>query len=291
MMGRFGIRLIVALLLLLPAGSLQATVPGVEKTLILGVVDAAGKPVKNLTSDLLRMREDRVDREILSVRPSAEPLQVVLLVDTTRAVVDLTQDMRSALGGFVRYIHQNARDAQIELMEFGNAATITTKFSSDDVVLQKGIDTMVGREDAGGVLLEGIVRASEELSRRDSPRRVIVIFNTEPSDEQSRLQPKLILEALRTSVAQLYAVSLQRGALNNAKRDVVLQQLTKASGGTREFIYDQAAIGKVLNGFADAFTFQYEVTFSRPNDRRPSEVQVGTLAQGVTLHASGFPPQ
>jgi hypothetical protein len=153
------------------------------------------------------------------------------------------------------------------------------------------MEKMVGKPDAQSVLSEAIIRASDDLAKRPSPRRVILSFNLEPSVEQSREQPKKILESLRHSVAQLWAVSLQRGALNNAKRDIVLETLTKATGGTREFIYDQAAIEGALKKAAGGFVHQYEITYKRPEGKRPTQVQVGILADGVKLHASGFAPE
>src|SRR5690348_11315861 len=92
--------------------SLLASRSGVEKTLILGVVDASGRPVKDLAADHFRIREDRTDREILSVKPSSDPLQIVLMVDTTKETMELVQELRRSLGGFVRYLHQSAPDAQ-----------------------------------------------------------------------------------------------------------------------------------------------------------------------------------
>ena len=138
--------------------------------------------------------------------------------------------------------------------------------------------------------LDHPVRASGDLAKRPSGRRVIMVFNTEPSDEQSREQPKKIMQALQQSGAQLWAVSLQRGALNNAKRDLSLEALTKNTGGGREFIYDQAAIGAMLDKMAGGFIYQYEITYKRPDGSHPTQVQIGTLAEGVTLHASGFAP-
>jgi Ca-activated chloride channel family protein len=283
---------LTAVLALSSGSALTAAPPAAsDKTIIVGVTDANGKPVSGLTAQHFRMREDGVDREITSVKPSDQPLSIVLLVDTTKAAIDLTQDMRTAVKSLVHYVHQAQPSADIQLMEFGQAAIPNTPFTKDDEVLDKAMDKMVGKPDASSVLTEAIIRASDELAKRPSPRRIILSFNLEPSEEQSMEQPKKILQSLQNSVAQLWAVSLQRGTLKNAKRDIVLESLTKNTGGTRQFIYDQAAIEGALKKAADGFLYQYEIHFNRPDGKRPTQVQIGTLAQGVTLHASGFAPE
>ena len=115
-------------------------------------------------------------------------------------------------------------------------------------------------------------------------------LNVEPSDERSQEQPKRIIESLRRSVAQLWCVSIQKGALKNATRDVVLNDFTKNTGGDRQFIVGQSAIETWLRRYADALTAQYEAIYKRPASKA-QQVQIGTTRSGVRLHASGFAPQ
>ena len=283
---------LAAALTLSASASITASNPdATDKTVFVGVTDTSGKPVRDLTAEYFRLREDGVDREITSVRQSGQTLQIVLLIDTTKSAMDLTQDMRSAVKDFVRYVHQAQPAAEIELMEFGQAAIPNTPFTRENEVLDKAMDKMVGKPDAASVLTEAIIRASDDLSKRPSGRRIILSFNIEPSDEQSREQPKKLTEAMRNSGSQLWCVSLQRGTLRNAKRDVVLDTLTKNTGGARDFIYDQATIDGALKKAADGFLYQYEVVYKRPEGRRPTQVQIGTVAEGVKLHATGFAPE
>ena len=85
-------------------------------------------------------------------------------------------------------------------------------------------------------------------------------------------------------------MSIQKGALKNAQRDVVLNAFTKNTGGDRQFIVGQSAIATHLKNFADALTSQYEATYKRPATKAQA-VQIGVTRPGVKLHASGFAPQ
>ena len=172
-----------------------------------------------------------------------------------------------AARGFVKHVSAAAPDAQIALMEFGQASIPVVNFTSKAADLEKGINRLFPKPDATSVLLEAMMEANKQLEKRPSPRRAIVVLNIEPGDEQSREQPNAILEAFRKSGATLWAVSLQRGELRNPTRDLVLNNLTQVTGGRREFIVGQSAIENWLKTYADALTSQYELTYKRPDDK------------------------
>jgi hypothetical protein len=175
-------------------------------------------------------------------------------------------------------------------MEFGQAAVGLTPFSTSAEDLEKAVTRIAGKPRAASVLLEAIVAASSDLAKRPSPRRAIVSVNLEPSDEQSREEPKKIIESLRRSVAQLWSISYQRGTAKNPQRDVVLNALSKNTGGRREFIVGVSVIETLLKSYADALTSQYEVFYKRP-EGKAQVVQVGIRKEGIKLYASGFAPQ
>jgi hypothetical protein len=249
-----------------------------------------GKPVKDIRMDEILIREDGVDRELVSVKPATDTLNIMLLADTTPAVDEMLRDVRVSLTAFVQQVHAVDPNTQISLMEFGQAAVTVVPFTTSDADLEKGVNKLTGKPRSASVLLEAINAASNSLGKRPSPRRAIVTLNIEPSDEQSQEDPKRIVESLRKSVAQLWSVSIQKGALKNAQRDVVLNVLTKNTGGAREFIVGQSAIETILKNFADALTAQYEAIYKRPGSKATA-VQIGVTRQGVRLHASGFAPQ
>jgi VWFA-related protein len=261
-----------------------------ERTLIFSALDEAGKPVKDIKTEEILIREDGVDREIVSVKPSTETLNIMLLADTTAALDEMLLDVRKALIAFVSQVHAVSPNAQISLMEFGQAAVTSVPFTTSGADLEKGINRLSGKPRSASVLLEAINAASNTLAKRPSPRRAIVSLNIEPGDEQSREDPKRIVESLRKSLAQLWSVSIQKGGLKNAQRDLVLNVFTKNTGGAREYIVSQSAIATYLTNFADALTSQYEATYKRPATKAQS-VQIGVTRPGVRLHASGFAPQ
>jgi hypothetical protein len=271
-----------------------------DKTIFVTVLDSDNKPVKDIGAAEFGIREDTVVREVTSAKVATKPLFITVLADTSKVTggggfsagsTELIRDIRVSLTAFVRQVAAGAPDAQISLMEFGQAAVTVTNFTSKTADLEKGINRLFPKPDAPSVLLEAIVEAGRNLSKKESPRRAIVVLNVEPSDEQSREPGQKIVDELRKCGASLWAVSLQKGALRNPQRDVVLEVLTKNTGGRREFIVGQSAIETILKSYADALTSQYEVTYKRPAGTPPQNVQVGVARPGLKLLATVYPPQ
>ena len=278
----------------------RARTQAADKSVFVTVLDGEGKPVKDIAATEFALREDGADREITGVKLATQPLFISLLGDTSKVTggggfsagsTELIRDIRVSLTSFVRQIAAASPESQIALMEFGQAAITITNFTSKLPDLEKGINRLFPKEDSASVLLEAIMEAARSLGKRQSPRRAIVILNIEPSEEQSREQPQRINDELKKSGVQLWAVSLQKGALRNPTRDLVLDTLTRNTGGKREFIVGQSAAENILKGFADALTSQYEVTYKRPAETKAQAVQVGVARPGLKLYATVWAPQ
>jgi hypothetical protein len=289
--------LLAIVLPLVPAGAQG----GLNKSLFLSVLDESGKAVKDVTADDILIREDNVDRHVVAVKPASQPISVAVLVDTAQGTrvtdaygtpEEYVRDIRKCMGSFARQLLGQSPNAEVSLMEFGQAAMTVVPFTSNPMDYEKGINRLVARPGVGSVLLEALAQANNDLVSRPSTRRAIVSLNLEPSDEQSREDPNKIKEAFRKSGAQLWSVSVQRGGLKASKRDLVLNDFAKITGGQRDFIVGISAAEQILKGYADALTYQYEVVYQRPESNKGTKViQVGTARPGVKLHASGFAPQ
>lgn len=291
---------LLAILLLPPA--LTARQAGVDKSLFVSVLDESGRPVREFTADDVALREDGQDRTVVAVKPASQPISVAVLVDTAQGsrVTDkygtpeeYVRDLRVAVGSFAKQLLLLAPNAQITLMEFGQAAVTMVKYTSDPAEFEKGINHIVSRPGVGSVLGEALAAANKDFLERPSTRRAIVSINLEPSDEQSFDNAGPIKESFRKSGAQLWALSVQRGGLKNSKRDVVLNDFAKLTGGQRDFIVDIAAMENIMKGYASALAMQYEIVYKRPeNAKNVKAIQVGTASERkLKVHASGFAPQ
>jgi len=277
-----------------------------EKILYLSALDAKGNSVTDLkTADVL-IREDGQDREVVNVKVSTQPLQIVVLADTTKEAGDtgmmtrqdtvagaaeLIRDIRVALTAFSRDIMAANPKSQIEIMEFGQAAVPIAKLTSNLADIEKGINRLFPKPNADSVLLEAIMDASKTLERAKATRPIITILNIEPSNEQSIPTPAKMVEELRKSHAQLWAVSLQKTQATNQRRGVVLGTLTKNTGGRRESIAGQQALETLFKQYAANMLGQYEVTYRRPAGTPAKDIQVGVMRNDLKLFANVIAPK
>jgi len=266
----------------------------VDKTIFVSVLDEAGKPVRDLKTEEFRVREDGTDREIVDAKLATDPLYVTLLVDTTPGAEPYIQDIRKALAAFAQQIAAGNPEARISVMEFGQAAVPLVPFTTDREKLDSTIKRIYPKKSAESVLLEALHDAANALAKQSSRRRAVVAFTMEPGRENTTIAPQKIQEAFQKSGAQLWVLSLrkQAGLTDNSQRDLVLNLVTKNTGGHREGIVAQSAIDTYLLKYADILTSQYAITYKRPASERPQVVQTGTTRGGqLKLHASLFAPQ
>jgi len=276
---------------LLAAGGTRASGQGDNKSIFVSVLDEQGRPVTGMTAADFAVREDNADRTIVDVKPASQPIYIAMLVDTTTGSDAFTSDIREGFSAFAKQVLTKSPESQLALWEFGQAAVKVLDFTKELPKIVDRVNRVVQKLNASSVLLEAINDASNDLGKRPSPRRAIVILNLEPSKEESREEPQKINQSLMRSHTQLWAVSLQRGTLKNAQRDVVLNELVKRAGGTREYIVAESATPAQLVRIADALTSQYEITYARPGDNAKI-VQVGQrTGRNLKLVTGVFAPK
>jgi hypothetical protein len=300
-------------ILLMPLAAvlaLYATTPAVSagtqgdtKSIFISALDPEGKPVLDLKLGEVLIREDTSDREVVSVKPATQPLSVAILADTSKAAAtggfsagnsagELIRDVRAAASAIAETILAKSPESQVMLMQFGQASVMTVPFTSNLADVQKGIGRLVPDPKGASVLLEAIMETGREMQKRPTPRRHIISLNIEPGDEQSREPPNKIMQQLRDSGASIWSVSLQKGDNKNASRDLVLNGLTKQTGGKREYIVGQSALVGIVTGFSNALLNQFEITYRRPaNATPPQVVLVGTMRPGMQVLTSKFAPK
>src|SRR5262245_33460714 len=81
---------------------LRAQAP--QRVVYVSALDQNGAPVPNLGPADFIVREDKATREILSVTPASDPMQLALLVDNSQAAEGFIRDYREAIPAFLNAI-------------------------------------------------------------------------------------------------------------------------------------------------------------------------------------------
>ena len=251
-----------------------------QRAMYVSVLNDAGAPVPDLGPSDFVIREDNIAREVLTVVPAEEPMQIAVLVDTSQAARDDISYFRTALPPFVAAL--TAGRNQVALIAIGERPTVFTDYTTNPANLKKGIDRIWSMRDSGAYLLDGIVEVCQGFKKREAARPVIVSITTE-GPELSNLQHDQVLEPLRATGAAFHAITVGRpsSSLSDEVRNryMVLDEGPKTSGGRREDLLTSMALGGTLMQLADELTHQYRVTYARPQSLIPPERVTVTAAK------------
>jgi hypothetical protein len=283
------IRVVLSSLL---AGVLLLPPSFAQKSIIVTVLDGSGAAVKEVSPADLAVREDAAMRDVVDVVRATEPMTIALLVDTTKPAMGKdapTRELRAGLAAFVNTVHAASPESQIGLWEFAGAGVMTQKPTAKVDDLLKKINRLFPSQQSGGVLLEALVDASKEVSKKTGPRRVIVAVSIN-SPEVSTIDPREVAIAMRKAGVNFWAVSIQANADASTSsqggspaRELILTNVTAASGGMRLTGIAPTALDAQMKSIADALTTQYIVSYVRPDGApAPNDIQ-GVSKRGMKV--------
>jgi len=263
-----------------------------QRSLYVSVVDRKGVPVKDIQPDDLIVREDGVAREVLKVTPATDPMQVALLVDNSQAATQAIQFLRDGLGPFVDTL--TSKGHAVSFVTLADRPTLLVNATTDAKELrQKGIERLFAQPSAGMYLLEALMETTKGFSKNEARRPVIVAVITEGT-EFSNQSHEQVLEALKKSGASFYALVLTEGPEANQSsdevrnRNVVLDRGTRETGGHRETLITNMAVGEELKQIAEELVNQYTVTYASPDRLVPAE-KITVESKRKDLTARGVP--
>jgi len=246
-----------------------------QKNILVTVLDQSGAPVKDVMPADLAVQEDQSTREVVSVKPATDPMTIAILVDNTKPTIGKTaptQELRAALNTFVKTIQTASPESQIGIWEFAGAGVMTQKPTVKTDDLTKKINRMFPAQQPSGVMLEALVDASKELSKKGiGPRRVIlsVSFN---SPEVSEIDPREVAMAMRKAGVAYWALTISGGD-GSASRELIMNNVTQASGGMRLTGVTAISLEAQAKSIADALLSQYLVTYASPGAGAASDIR------------------
>ena len=255
--------------------------------------DGNGAAVTDLTPADVAVKEGGKAREILTVQPATDPLQIAILVDDNG-----TGLFRVAVA---RFIESLLGRAEFSIITVTGQPLRLTPFTPNSDVLREGVGQLIARPGTpdGGQLLSGISEAAADFERRKVERPIILAL-TVGGEEHTPLPPHHVLEQLRKSGAALHVVSVLGSTLRatapaNRAGDLLNENLglsevlgdgPKRSGGRREEVPAIAGAITGLQQLAEGLKRQYLIEYTLPEGVKASDrFSISTKRRGVTLLA------
>ena len=296
--GLFGACLVIAGGAAFAQDAATAVREGIARTVYITATGDKGAPAHDLTAADVTVKEDGTARTVLEVRPAAEPMQVVMLVDDSGAGI---QYVREGVADFIRIVQ---RTAEIAVISTAGQNTVVVDFTSDPGALMNGVNRLATKTTSGGYLLDAIAESARTLTRREAPRPVIIVLALE-GKEFSNVAAAQVLDVVRRSRAVVHVVSVGKPTMKTMTswnqrptdsihealdetmaRNSVLAEAPRRSGGRLEQVGQATGIPTRLSEIAYDLRDQLVVTYSRPAGAKPVErIEVSVKRKGVKVRA------
>ncbi|NQW03012.1 MAG: hypothetical protein HQ485_03195 [Acidobacteria bacterium] len=247
-----------------------------QQRIFVSVVDKEGVPTPTLTPDDLTIKEDGRSREVLTVEPATEAMQIALLVDTSAVTTTAIRDIRLGLKAFSVAIWEKSPDTQIALFSFGERPTLLADFSSSAVLLDRQINRLFATTGSGAYFIDAVIEAAAVLGKRGASRSVVVAYVDENGPEFSNRRSDYTFKAISAAHTSLWVVARQGFGSNastpeNIERAMVIGDVTTRSGGRSSTVLNGTAIPARLTDVAVQLLGQFAVTYGRPESLVPPD--------------------
>jgi|SRR6185369_10602497 len=244
------------------------------------VLDADGKFVPGLTRNDFKVLEDRAEQTISAFSAEETPFAAAILLDTSGSM-----ESRMTL----------ARSAAIRFLD-GLRETDVAAVYSFDAKVERWNDFSPGRDLPARVyglhsktltaLNDAILRASDDLAKRDEKRRAIVVLS-DGGENYSHASADKALDHASAAGATIYGVNMSPvGPSRDIAGAAILKNLASKSGGR---YIDQPggqdlrdAFGEIVEELGHQYTITYRPT-NRAKDGKWRAIDVKLSRSNLTV--------
>jgi len=256
-----------------------------QRVMYASAVDKDGNPVDGLGDTDFVIREDRVAREVLSVVPASQPMQIALLVDNSTAAERFIRDIRQGLTAFIKAIDEDPLGTrhEVAIITIGERPTINTEYTADLDRAAAGANRIFYAPNSGTYLMDGIMETSQGIRKKELTRPVMIAVITNGPELSGRVYPQ-VLDAFRPTGAAFHVMVLGSPITGNQDRLILLDMASREGGGRYDLVLTGAGLAPRLKQLADELTHQYRITYARPETLIPPEkVTVESAKPGLTV--------
>jgi VWFA-related protein len=241
------------------------------------VTDEQGHAVSGLTAKDFVLLENNREAEILDVKPSAAPYNLVLLLDVSGSVEDYIDFIRKAARNFLDTASEKDR---IAIVTFRDDIKVLTNFTTDRKKLSTSLDTF----EAGGgtAYYDALAYSLVETLKPFHGEQTAIVILSDGDDNRSFLPFDALTEGIGESGALIYPlyvpselIAASKTADQNASSDPIRTKflglttraegegarLAQVSGGVYYPIRQLSDLQKAYNDVVKQLRTSYAVTF------------------------------
>lgn len=166
------------------------------------VSDREGRYIPNLTADRFKLFDNNTEQQISSFDAAEEPLNIALLLDTSKSTEGVLEDIKKAAKGFLKELRPQDRAMVIS---FDHDVHRLCDLTDDRKVLERAIkDAKVG-EIVGTKLNDAIMEVTRKEFRSVTGRKAIILLS-DGKDFGSVVNGDDLLREQSESDAMVYSI-------------------------------------------------------------------------------------
>lgn len=173
------------------------------------VSDRQGRYIPGLKREDFKVYQDRIEQTIAVFEASEEPLNIALLLDTSRSTEQVLDDIKKDAGNFLKELRPQDRAMVIS---FDYDVHVLSGLTSDRKALERAIKNARIGEQVGTLLRDAVAAVIERHFKRVDGRKAIILL-TDGKDVGSGIAEQALLDEAAESGAMIYTVFFETGFL------------------------------------------------------------------------------
>jgi Ca-activated chloride channel family protein len=178
------------------------------------VSDREGRYIPNLTADRFKLFDNNTEQQISSFDAAEEPLNIALLLDTSKSTEGVLEDIKKAAKGFLKELRPQDRALVIS---FDHDVHRLCNLTNDRKVLERAIKEAKVGEVVGTKLNDAIMEVARKDFRSVTGRKAIILLS-DGKDFGSVVNGDDLLREQSESDAMIYSIYYS-SAFGNFKTD------------------------------------------------------------------------
>jgi Ca-activated chloride channel family protein len=237
------------------------------------VIDAANKPVMDVTQDQFQVLEDKIPQKIEFFSREQVPVSIVLTIDTSGS---MKPKLDTVIKASVNLVKESRPDDEISVVEFKDQPELLEEFTKD---VNDVIDTLQGlvasRQTA---MLDALYLGADYASKEGKNRRKAVIIVTDGLDKNSYYKFNEVVKHLQETDVQIYLIGFTNdlskdgawvfGKSEKDKAENLLNKMAAETGGRAFFPKELSEVHTIAQQISTDLRTQYVIGYYPTNSRR-----------------------
>ena len=196
------------------------------------VSDRQGRYVPNLTAKDFKIYEDGVEQKVEFFAATEEPLNVALLIDTSRSTAEVLDKIKDATLDFIKLLRP---EDKAMIVSFDYAPHVLSPLTDDREILKRAVKKAEIGEYFGTALRDAVFETVNKSFAQIKGRKAIIML-TDGKDAGSLVSERDLLYSLEETDTLVYTIFYETGQMMNQNRPNFPQR--RRNGGRFPFPRD-----------------------------------------------------